>query len=198
MSVTPLSLVKEFLMVTYDHQDNVIQLLIDGAEAYLAAELNVVFTSAQFTEDLPLSGGPLDTPMRFASPLVVPGELQLLPSNQPVTAVASVQDKWNANNAMTYRLVNGAIEWTAENGIPYGRWPQGSARWHVTYTAGFATVPALIKETVCALVKRRWDARSGENSTGASGAYQSWSDMQDADFMKRVRKAYSRAPKVAF
>ena len=192
MSATPLDLVKEFLAIGHSKQDNIIQMMIDGAEEYLSQLLGVTLASATFVENLPLVAGPLDSRLFFTQAWQTSGELHLIPTYGPVTAVASVVDLYSDNEPYTFTLVNGLIEWTDENGIPYGRWPQGIARFQVTYTAGFTTVPALIKETVCALVKRRYDARSGETSIGASGASQSWGEFNDSDVIKKVKAAYSR------
>ena len=193
MSVTSLALVKEYLMISHSAQDNVIQMMIDGAEDFLKAELGIELASASYTENLPLANGPLDTSAWYVQPWMSTGDMHLTPTHQPCTAVASVTDLYNPDSdPYTFTLINGLIHWTDENGIPYGRWPQGVARFQVVYTAGLATVPAVITEAVCALVKRRYDSRSGETGTGASGATQTWSDFRDADFMKRVRTAFSR------
>ena len=57
---------------------------------------------------------------------------------------------------------------------------------------GIAQTTLATQQASYDLVKRRYDSRSGETGTGASGATQTWSDFRDADFMKRVRTAFSR------
>ena len=81
---------------------------------------------------------------------------------------------------------------------PLGR-HQGIACWLIGKTVGinFDCVMRPVYQgdhllLSSALVKRRYDARSGETSIGASGASQSWGEFNDSDVIKKVKAAYSR------
>jgi hypothetical protein len=169
MSTLTLALVKEFLEIGHSKQDNVIQLLIDGAETFLENWLGVRFTSASRIEDL--DGG---------------GEY-LLANLRPVTAVASVKDLWNGEAAMACRLVgDGRILRADATGRPLGEWTQGVRRYRATYTGGYASVPAPVKQAALQMVYRAYQARASEASNSVAGASTTWGALFDSDMMKMV------------
>jgi hypothetical protein len=69
-TIVDLATAKQFLQISHTAQDSVVQILIDGAESFLATHLEIAFGSASVTENL--DGGAF-----------------LLPKATPITALSS-------------------------------------------------------------------------------------------------------------
>lgn len=179
MSVVTLALAKEFLEITHSAQDNVIQLLIDGAEEFLAKRCRVHFASAEYVEDL--DGG----------------YEYLFLGHRPATEVESVVDLWTENEEYSSLLVgDGRLMRADSAGKPLGDWPKGIRRFRATYTAGFATMPAPVKQAVVMLVRRAYEARGGESSLAAAGASMNFEAFMQSDIPIMLRE-FSRARHIA-
>lgn len=174
MSQVTLSLAKEFLEITHSAQDNVVQLLIDSAEEFLAKRLGVSFTSIERVEDL--DGG----------------EEYLFLTHRPATDVESVVDRWSDDAEYGSQLIgDGRLLHADSVGKPLGNWPKGVRRFRATYNSGFAAMPAPVKEVVIMLVRRAYEARGGESSISASGASMNFAKFMDSDMDFKIRD-YSR------
>jgi hypothetical protein len=174
MSVTTLAVAKEYLQISHNAQNVVIQLLIDGAEQFISGHLGIELATDDFEEDLP------------------GGEQYLWPTKRPVTEVESVVDRWNDDLAMDCELVgDGRIRRADENGQPLGDWPAGDRRFHVKYSAGLEAVPIPIQIATLQLVSRAYQARSGESSNSIAGANANWGTLAGSDILEML-KPFSR------
>jgi hypothetical protein len=169
MSAVLLATAKQFLQISHSSQDTVVQLLIDGAEAWMAQWLGVAFASASHTEDL--DGG----------------ELWLWPNYRPVTAVDSVKDNRGNDAELDAILIGQGRIGRADadgNALDAAIWPDGVKRWHAKYTAGWATLPTPVQLAVLQLVYRSYYRRGGQAGDGAAGASFNWGTMADAEVLR--------------
>ncbi len=174
MSLTTLANAKIWLQVGHTAQDALIQKLLDGAEDYLAKHLGVAFTSVQRIEDLKGGGD------------------YLFATYRPVTVLTSIVDRYASNAAYDSCLVgDGRFRRADTAGKSLGKWPEGEQRWRCTYTAGYAALPLAVEQAVYQLVYRAYNARGGEQSSGAAGASISWGPLLDSDMLVSLRE-YSR------
>ncbi len=191
MSLVTLALVKEWIQIAHSQQDNVLQLMIDGAESFLEGLLNIKLTSDEHEEDLdsdPSNDFARD-PGFGLSPTNGNGAAFLVPSNRPVTAVESVVDLQDEDAEFNFRVQGDLIALTDADGNPLGAWPPGLKRFRVSYTAGYDedTVPKTIKLAVCMLVKRAYDARDGQNGINANGNVADFGALMDSAIVKMVQ-----------
>jgi len=159
MSLITLTLAKEWIQINHSQQDNALQLMIDGAESFLAERLGVKFTSQDYIEDLDsvVSNSILSNDV-FA---FGQGARFLVPSNRPITAIDSVVDLLDDETEINFKQQGDLIVLTDENGIALGPWPAGQKRWRVSYTAGWDSdsIPPALKQAICKLVKSNYDGR---------------------------------------
>ena len=196
MSTVTLALVKSWLQIGHTAQDDVIQLMIDGAESFLAQYLNVKFTSEDYEEDLDSvleNEFQRDPAYGFASPLLGNGASFLIPGNRPVTAIESILDLQDNNAARDFRQQGDLLAYTDAQGNFLGTWPPGLKRFRVSYTAGYDadTIPAVVKQAVCMLVARTYAARDGQNAMAATGSAIEYGSLMDSAIIALVAK-YSR------
>ena len=169
MSLTTLALAKEALQISHALQDNYIQALLDGAESFIAAQLNVRFGTLDCTEDLPAEAD-CSVPLYYNAWNRAEGEAFLMASNRPVTTLLSVTDNWANGAAECAQLAGtGLIQRLDTGGRPLGPWPWGAKRYHVHYTAGYAALPAALQQAVLMLVSRAYSARGGETTNAVLG-----------------------------
>jgi uncharacterized phiE125 gp8 family phage protein len=150
---------KEYIRVTSTDSTlgSMIQLILDGAEDVIAKYCGTRLSSTVIEEIA--NGG-----VQYFSPGV-----------RPVTAVTSIYhadaeynygaDEWIVRDARIYPAYTGALV--------AGRWPRGT--YYLTYTAGYSTVPAGMKQAILLLTARMFDNRGGLSSLAAGGGSQSWS-----------------------
>jgi hypothetical protein len=171
MSIVTLALAKEFLEITHTAQDNVVQMLLNGAEDYLSKRLGVHFASSEYIEE------------------VDGGAEWLFLKHLPVSAVESVVDLWSDDAELSCKLINNSrLIYADAVGVPLGKWPKGERRYRVTYTAGHAAMPDIVKTVVCMLVRRAYEARGGEASVSAAGASMNFAKFFDSDMWSMVRE----------
>ena len=191
MSTVTLALVKSWLQIGHTAQDDVIQLMIDGAESFLAQYLNLKFTSEDYEEDLDsaLENEFQRDPSFFGSQVLGNGASFLIPNNRPVTAVESVLDLQDNNASLDFRQQGDLLAYTDAQGNFLGSWPPGLQRFRVSYTAGYDsdTLPAVIKEAVCMLAARKYNARDGQNAMAANGAAVAFGELMDSAIIKMVQ-----------
>ncbi len=158
MSVVTLAQAKEYLRITTTDStlEAMVQLILDGAEDVVARHCAIALASSAVSEIAP--GG-----MQFFSP-----------STRPITAVTSI---YHADEAYSY----GSDEWVVRDGRIYpaddgvqisGRWPYGT--YYISYTAGYTTVPAGLKQAILLITARMFDNRGGLGSLAAGGGSQGW------------------------
>jgi uncharacterized phiE125 gp8 family phage protein len=174
MSAISLAVAKEFLQISHSAQNNVLQILIDTAEDFVAKHLGVEFSQTSYSEIL--DGG-------------VP---YLRPSHQPLVSVTSVVDMFGELGDIDVTPAgSGLIHYADADGKRIGPWPEGIARFNLTYTAGYSALPAALKTAVLMLVSRAYNARSGEGSSGAAGASMQLASLMSSDIAALIRP-YSR------
>jgi hypothetical protein len=181
------ALAKEALQIAHANQDNYIQALLDGAESFIAEQLNVVFGTLDCTEDLP-DAADCTVPLYYNAWNRPEGESFLLPKNRPVTALLSVADNWADGAAELALLVgSGLIQRVDSNLRPLGGWPWGAKRYHVHYTAGFATLPPALQQAVLMLVNRAYAARAGEAQSAVLGEKTVFGSFAQSDIVELIR-----------
>ena len=195
VSIVTLALAKEFLEIRHTKQDNVVQLMIDSAEDFIAKHLCVEFASAARQEDLDGGGA------------------YLLLGFRPATVLTSVTDRLGST-VMTAALIgDGRVGRADSNGVPLlrpeqlqdfnnavyasnaARWPDGLKRFRVVYTAGHATLPAVLKGAILMMVYRAYQRRGGETSSGAAGMNFAWAALMDSEIAQMIQP-YSRRRKI--
>lgn len=176
MSVITLSEAKSFLQVSSTADDGLIALLVQGAEDWVAAQCGLVIGERTRVDDL--DGG---------------GRMLLLPA-RPALAVTSVVDRadGSAVDPDDYQLRRDALLLAGG-----GRWPDGVARYRVTYLCGYATgseststtagvsydrqpLPEALKAAVLHLTRRAYDNRGDARLEIASGWHTQWDSLADS------------------
>ena len=165
MSLITLALAKSRLRVDGTGDDDLIQLLIDGAEDWIERGGGIPLSYQTFTE--------------FHSG----GGFRLVPHMRPVRSVTSIYDQEAAAavDSSVYELRGNVIV-----RIDGGRWPHSPGRWKITYEAGYiaADVPVNIKLAILSLVSRAYNNPDGKTGEGAAGWSGSWASLADSDIMK--------------
>ena len=174
MSLTTLSLAKEFCRVDTDDLDVSIQALIDGAESWFEKKFNIGLTEEAISEH------------------VNGGGFRLHVSRNPIIAITSITDEETGLDltATTYEIRDNSVIVT----IPEARWDKGIRRWLIAYYGGYAggggdlydealeiPVPADIKTALLQLIDRGFENRGGKASEGAAGWSVTWSDFWTSD-----------------
>lgn len=179
-SVVELALVKSYLQIAHTAQDEAIQALIDGAEEWVAQWLGSPLSATEFTEDL--DGGEYELRTRW----------------RPIIDVTEILDRDDSDAAMDFDLdSNGRILRADTAGsVLRSRWPEGAARYRVSYVAGYEDLPAAIQTAVLMLVSRAYHQRTGETGGTASGVAVNWGPLMQSDVISLL-KPYRRTPVAA-
>jgi len=145
--------------------DTLLDLLIDGAEAYAEQVLGVKFdTSARIDE---LNGG---------------GH-SLVPFSLPITAISKITDQISEAelDSETFRQLDNQILFGTSG---WNRWLEGRGRYKVEYTGGYdgaVTAPVGLKLVVLDLSVRSYFNRSGLGSQSSQGATLNWDQIAASD-----------------
>jgi len=160
MSIVSLALAKEFLKISHDKEDNVIQILIDGAEEWVGDFCGVK-----------LEDGALPTITENISG----GLHNLRPNWHPIVTVASVtnRDLTDGDVSSTLWRYNKHRIWFINGGM----WSPGTDLFTVVYTAGYttSTIPA------------GYDKRGGVETERVAGFTEQWGDLLQSDEAKKLR-----------
>jgi uncharacterized phiE125 gp8 family phage protein len=183
MSAITLTEAKSFLQIVSAADDALIALLVQGAEDWVAAQCGVVIGERSCVDDL--DGG---------------GRLLALPG-RPALAVLSVLDRADDSTVdpAGYQLRRDAL--LIAGG---GRWPDGVARYRVTYLCGYALaedattttagaeyrsrpLPDALKAAVLHLTRRAYDNRGGAGLEIVSGWHVQWDSLADGQVAALVQ-----------
>jgi len=145
--------------------DTLLDILIDGAEAYAEQVLGVKFTSTTRTDEL--NGG---------------GH-SLIPFSLPITAISKITDQISEAelDSDTFRQLDNQILFGTSG---WNRWLQGRGRYKVEYTGGYdgaVTAPAGLKLSVLELSVRGYHNRSGLSSQSSQGVSTNWETIAASD-----------------
>jgi Phage gp6-like head-tail connector protein len=153
--LTTLGSVKVYLGITFDTADAKLSAIITACSAWIASWLNRDILQAPYTETMNGTGS---------------RQIQL--SNYPVTALSQVLvdgiDLTNYATSDGRRVVT----------LPYGSsFTRGLSNVQITYTAGYATVPADLEHTACRMVAWGYteSSRIQQNSKSMGGEVVSFS-----------------------
>jgi hypothetical protein len=158
MSVITLAQAKEYIRVTSTDAalGAMIQLIIDGAEdvvkRYCATELTPTVCNEI------ANGG-----MQYFST-----------ATRPIISVSAIfHAEAQYNYPSTDWVVRDSRIYPADDAVLMaGRWPRGT--YYLTYTAGYSTVPAGMKQAILMITARMFDNRGGLSTLSAGGGSQGW------------------------
>jgi len=166
MSLVTVDEVKAIGRIDYSTHDTELQLLIDGAEAYVEEYCNIKLTSATYTDErVDADGGP-----------------DLYPRNLPITDVTDVKDAWDddtAEDASEYYFTDTRIVQDLRDGA----WEEGELRWKVTYEAGYdaSTAPKGLKNAIIGLALLSYNNADSKHSNSAQGLSLSWDKLAEGN-----------------
>lgn len=179
MSLVTLALAKQACQINHTHQDDYIQLLLDGCEEFVQQKLSIYF-STDLTQDI----------VEDLSVAHVTGQKCLFPVHVPILSITSIVDRfdndiqteWYTVPSDQYRFDSFKISRLGDNyyGVRSGDvWSQGVNRWRVTLKGGYdaTTLPANVKNLIIQLVVRMYEAR---------GSKVGWADLATSDMMRSV------------
>jgi hypothetical protein len=151
--LTNLSAVKTELGITTGADDDFLRSLISRASAAAASYCNRVFPVETVTDEI--------LAQRMPTRFVIPGTFEPLTlSRWPVTAVnAALEDSIEVDEGTDFRTdyAKGQLIRLRASGLPTA-WPVCPIS--VTYSAGYATIPADVVDAVVRMVKNRWFNRT--------------------------------------
>lgn len=163
ISLTTLAKVKTFLRITSSSFDSELEALIDSFSRFISNQTGRILKEADITQELH-SGK---------------GEQFLVLKNLPATDITAFEyadgdlgsRTWTAFDSDEYELDPDSGRIYVPGGVPYG-----FNNIRVSYTAGYATIPADLEELANAMVAKVFDdARSqGKSSEGIDGANIQW------------------------
>jgi len=158
MSVITLAQAKEYIRVTSTDSalESMIQLIVDGAEDVVKRYCATQLAETEINE---IANG---------------GVQYFSPSTRPVVSVSAI---YHADAEYSYAsgdwVVRSSRIYPADNAVLMaGRWPRGT--YYLTYTAGYATVPAGMKQAILMITARMFDNRGGLSTLSAGGGSQGW------------------------
>lgn len=206
MSLIDLPTAKSYLQLgSTTAMDSLIQILINGAESWIAAQCGLSFGEKQFDEFY--TGGKkgmrmLHGPVRkiiSCGNRDTPGSPQL--ENTDYFAWNNSLEKYGGTYGPFWALPSaGALygAWTGRLPVIMSRWMEGRGRWEVSYSGGwqlpgnpddgfphYAPDPA-VQIAILELVKRKYANRGGLRSESVSGYSVNWVDMADSDIMEML------------
>ena len=151
MSLILLATAKQYLQISHAEEDDVLQIMLDGAESWVADQAGICLCSddtAQITETL--DGG----------------NLFLWPKYCPINSIVQIVDKGDGDKVVSaseysfkptyiYRWDDDAAD------VSQQPWDEGFQRYQVMYTAGYDadTMPAAIKRAVLHYVYQDYHGR---------------------------------------
>jgi len=158
--------------------DTLLDLLIDGAEAYAEQALGVKFTTAARIDEL--NGG---------------GH-SLVPFSLPITAISKITDQISEAelDADTFRKLDNQILFGTSG---WNRWLDGRGRYKVEYTGGYdgaVTAPAGLKLVVLELAVRGYYNRSGLASQSSQGVTTNWEKIAQSDIGDKLLNFSKASP----
>jgi len=171
MSVVTAALAKRYLQVAHASDDTLIQLLLDGAEEWLAKRLAFAWTEATHTD------------------YVDGGGVSLWPFAHPIISITSVYDTVTTTTAAsTTYLLKRNMQVFQVGGL---RWLGGRGRWRVIYEGGYGgdgassiAVPSQLKTIVLMLVARAYNNRGGMSAQNAEGFGVTWQEFVSSDIVR--------------
>jgi len=177
---------KAILRVRHSHDDDLVDMLVAGAEGFVQEYCGVFFgdeaADLVHTEDLDSD--------RVRS---------LLPRFTPINSVTSVTDNDSDDavvDADTYRYSATRIfKRGTDSDDDSHVWERGYGRWRAAYNGGYlaATLPAGMKAVILQLVYRAFWGRGGKSRQAAAGHGYSFRPLLDSDMAKELTRYKSRA-----
>lgn len=149
--LTTLAAVKDELNITDNSKNALLRRYISGASAAAAQECNRVFPVETIMDEV--------WPHRDPTPGRVFGRFEPLTlSRYPIVSVASVIENGAALDSTGFRVDSekGQLIRLGVNGLPT-LW--SSATVAVTFSAGFATIPADLEDAVIRMITKRYSAK---------------------------------------
>jgi uncharacterized phiE125 gp8 family phage protein len=175
--LTTLSAVKAWLKLTATTDDALLSGLVSSVSAWIQDYLNRTIASTSYSETYHGTGSD-----------------RIMLANYPVTAVASVTVNGQTVQPSTgYGVVGYAFD---AGSIAYigGCFPEGFANVSVSYTAGYAAVPADLAQACVELVAFRYRERDriGQTGTGMGPEHTSYSMADMPAAVKTVLDQYRK------
>lgn len=173
--ILSLDMLKQYLRISGDAEDDLVQQLWDTA-----VNLCAKFTGCRFSEEI-------------AEDYISGGGHNLWPfSRLPIVSVTSIYDEDGEADVDTdsYYLRGSKVRITYDGG---GRWPGGDRRYKVTYKGGYGTtllVPEGLKGVMLDLMRRAYDNRGGVDSESAAGWSARWQELWAASDVTTKLRPY--------
>lgn len=183
MDYTTLAEAKAWLKISTDTDDTVLESLISAESARIDAYLSRALASQSY--DIVFGGN---------------GKQSMVFQQYPITAVASVEidgvavPAYSSSTGYGYTFSNWRIQLIGKS------WTWGVNNCHVVFTAGYATIPADIRQACLELVALRYREREriGHSSKSIGGETVSFVIAEMTDSVKQKLNQYRRTMTAAW
>ena len=173
MSLITLTNAKEFLQISHDKEDIILQIVLDGMEEWVQKFCAIKFYSGNSLPDIEEN--------------VDGGNRNLRPLWHPILDVTEILDRDSSNaevDTSLWRFSKYRIWYIDET-----YWGAGEARYQVTYNAGYVfdmLTPGL-KLIMFQLIHRAYNKRGGVMSDSVSGFNEKWAELLKSDELTQLR-----------